>query len=80
MSGSSSTSIGVTGDFKPTGKYTYSAIVFSPRIAIVEGTLKGASKSYDMKWYYPVTGSSGILDGVYGLCEADSIANFPPLG
>ena len=80
VSGSSSKSVGVTGEFKPSGNYTYSAIIFSPRIAIVDGTLKGASKSYSMKWHYPVTGSNGLLDGVYALCEENNASNFPALG
>lgn len=80
VSATSSKSSSVTGTFKPSGKYTYSAVVFSPRIAIVKGSLKSGSKEYDMTWHYPVKGSSGILDGVYAISESDNISRFPDLG
>ena len=80
VSATSSKSSSVTGTFKPSGNYTYSAVVFSPRIAIIKGTLKSGSKSYDMTWHYPVKGSGGILDGVYAITESDNISRFPDLG
>ena len=80
ISATSANGSSVTATFSPSGNYTYSAVVFSPRIAIIKGTLKSGSKSYDMTWHYPVKSSNGILDGVYTICESDNVSQFPDMG
>lgn len=80
VAASSSISETVTGKFYPTGNYTYSAVIFSPRIAVVRGNLNLSGTSYYVTYHYPVTGTEGLLDGIYALSEANTVAEFPPLG
>ncbi len=83
---SSSTSTTVTGTFKPSGKYTYSAIVFTPRIGTIKGECQFRQSwdgsdtllsKYSMTLKYPCVTSSGICDGVYALKESNSTSGFP---
>ncbi|MCI5499603.1 MAG: hypothetical protein MR419_08765 [Clostridiales bacterium] len=87
-SASSSTSAQITGTFAPSGKYTYSAIVFTPRILTVTGSIQQRQlfggedsliSSIPIKAKYPVSGG-GVFDGIYALKESNSSSDFPALG
>ncbi|MGF6375664.1 hypothetical protein M2140_000713 [Clostridiales Family XIII bacterium PM5-7] len=84
-SATSTTSSSVTGTFKPSGKYRYSAVVFTPRIATITGECRFRQEwqgtdsilsRYNMTWKYPVNNGT-YLDGIYKLQEANSTGAFP---
>lgn len=83
-SASSSTSSSITGVLRPSGRYSYAAAVFTPRIATVSGVLTetlsamGASGStnYNCSFRYP-TRVSGYLDGIYSVYETNNRDGFP---
>ena len=85
-SSSSSKSTSITGTFKPTGKYKYMAVIFTPRLATVKGTYKVTANimgsapigNYDCTLVYPVTNGK-VLDGIYKIYESDKTSEFPEL-
>lgn len=82
---SSTTSTTVTGTFKPSGSYRYSAVIFTPRIATITGECQirqvwqgedTALGRHNMTWKYPCVISGGVLDGIYKLQESNSTSSF----
>lgn len=82
----SSTSTTVTGNFSPSGKYTYAAVVFTPRIAEIKGVLtetlsamgSSGSSTHDITVRYPVS-TNGIWDGIYRIYESNNLSVFPDI-
>lgn len=86
---SSATGTSVGGSFPPKTGYTYSAVVFQPRVHVVTGdvnyyqTYQGTQDllaTYkNVESQYPVTSSRGWLDGIYSVKGADSPNDFPDI-
>lgn len=86
-SATSSISKEIAGEFRPSGNYKYVSVVFTPRLATVNG---------DLKWWqrfenedsvltttpctaiYPA-GSNGLLDGIYERVESNNRNSFPEM-
>lgn len=87
VSSASSKTQSVTGTFKPSGKYLYSAVVFTPRLATVTGNLlwwqnfendHSILSTTPCSIRYPA-GSDDILDGLYKLAESNDRNSFPEM-
>lgn len=86
-SSSSSTSASIAGTYTPSGNYQYSAVVFTPRMALISGTLteylsamgsSGVTNTYYCSFKYP-TQVGYYTDGIYGIYESNSTSEFPPV-
>lgn len=86
-SSSSSVSSSIEATFEPSGNCRYSAVVFTPKVALISGTVteylsvmgsSGAMNTYYCSFKYP-TQVGYYTDGIYGIYESNSTSDFPPV-